>query len=85
MFNGLYLFVPVSTSYCILAQVPFGARCTFEEDGMCGWVSDSEPFIWMRVNVTHGKYLSDPYGKTSDAYVYDHTFRNLTGMHLLFS
>lgn len=60
------------------AQVPFGARCTFE-DGMCGWIntSDSPEFRWMRVNGSYKHVLEQELGRVQ--FADDHTYQNVSG------
>ncbi|XP_022918243.1 tyrosine-protein kinase receptor [Onthophagus taurus] len=56
-------------------KVPFGARCTFEEDS-CGWISEDSngTFQWRRHHGERGTNLTGP--------IDDHTYGNSTGKYL---
>ncbi|KRZ15247.1 Myosin-4 [Trichinella zimbabwensis] len=66
---------------CYGAQVPLGARCTFE-NGTCGWTSDAiSEFRWVIANASSKIYI-DKESRIAQN-VIDHTLRNSSG-HFLF-
>lgn len=55
-------------------RIPFGGRCTFEED-WCGWYNvKGKTFVWTRHNGSTPTNFTGPN--------YDHTYLNTTGKYL---
>ncbi|KRY32318.1 Leukocyte tyrosine kinase receptor [Trichinella spiralis] len=77
----LACFGYVSLVLSTTAQVPMGARCTFE-NGTCGWTSDAiSEFRWVIANAS-SKIHIDKESRIAQNVV-DHTLRNSSG-HFLF-
>lgn len=63
-------------NFLFLDLMPYGSRCTFEEDDWCGWTNtdDKNVLKWSRHNGSTPTNFTGPN--------FDHTFMNSTGNYL---